>query len=90
MSRRKAVGRLKGERDRIANWDRQRRRGQQIPDLTGPDLFEANPEEANLFSANLTRASLISASLTEANLGKANLSDSTRFVNVDLSEVQGV
>ncbi len=60
---------LQGGEDDVAEWNRRREAGDQIPKLSGVDL-----SEANLYVANLSGAYLSEADLSEANLYRANLS----------------
>ncbi len=75
---------LQGGEDDVAEWNRRREAGDQIPKLSGVDLSEANLyvanlsgailSEAQLFWANLSGADLTDANLSRARLGGANLS----------------
>ena len=63
-------------------------------DLSGAHLIEANLSGAGLSGADLSRAELMEANLSGADLSRAKLSNSllwfTIFVDVDLSEVEGL
>ena len=73
MDRDEALKLLKGGPEGIAEWDRLRNVGEQIPDLRGADLHSANLFGADLHSANLHSANLFGANLHSANLHSANL-----------------
>jgi hypothetical protein len=72
MDRDEALRLLKGGPDGIAEWNRRRKSGDGIPDLTNANLREAYLRNANLSGANLSGANLIDANLIDANLGGAD------------------
>jgi hypothetical protein len=74
MERDEALKLLKGGRDGIAEWNRRRDSGEQIPNLHGAKLIEANLSRVRLFAADLREAKLHGAKLSGANLYGANLS----------------
>ena len=79
MDRDEALKLLRGGEEGIAEWNRRRESGEELPNLMEADLIRANLSGANLtwadFSgANLTDAHLSGANLSEANLSGANLS----------------
>jgi hypothetical protein len=83
MDRDEALKLLKGGEGGIAEWNRRREDGREIPDVSADDLRAFNlrraylrliyPRPANLRGANLSAADLRGAYLTEANLSGANL-----------------
>jgi hypothetical protein len=93
MDRDEALKLLTGGPNGIAEWNRRRQAGEEIPDLnraalSETDLRTANLRGASLYEANLSRANLSEANLREANLGwaylrEANLSGA-KLVGADL------
>ena len=73
MERDEAIKLLRGGAEGIAEWGKRRFNGEEIPDLSGANLSEANLSDANLRKADLSRAKLFGANLREANLSEANL-----------------
>jgi uncharacterized protein YjbI with pentapeptide repeats len=94
MDRDEALRLLQGGREGIAEWNRRRSAGEEIPDLDGADFIRADLVGANLSGADLSRATLRDANLNGADLVGANLSRArcwgTIFVDLDLSEVRGL
>jgi hypothetical protein len=90
MNRDAALRLLRGGPEGIAEWNRRRSAGDEVPnlceadlggvDLTGANLSRANLYEANLTGANLSRAQLIGADLYGADLTAAQL------IGADLTE----
>jgi hypothetical protein len=64
---------LTGGREGIAEWNRMRETREEIPDVRGADLREANLRGANLREAELYEANLYGADLREADFHGANL-----------------
>jgi uncharacterized protein YjbI with pentapeptide repeats len=91
MDRDEALRLLQGGREGIAEWNRRRSAGEEIPDLDGADFIRADLVGANLSGADLSRATLRDANLNGADLVGANLSRArcwgTIFVDLDLSVV---
>jgi uncharacterized protein YjbI with pentapeptide repeats len=80
MDRDEALKLLRGGPEGVAEWNRLRVSGEEIPDLAeanliGADLSKANLSRANLGNANLIGANLIGAKLIGAKLIQANLSN---------------
>jgi uncharacterized protein YjbI with pentapeptide repeats len=80
MDRDEAIRLLKGGPEGIREWNGRRRAGEEIPNLRGANLSEANLRgailhRANLRGANLGEADLGEAILHRANLGGANLGE---------------
>lgn len=80
MDRRKAIELLGAGEDGVAEWNRLRQEGEEIPDLSkaklgGANLRRAGLSRADLRGADLCRADLASSSLREANLTEANLTE---------------
>lgn len=85
MTRNQALKLLRGGEEGVAEWNRRRQEGEEIPslseanlswaNLSGTDLSEANLSKANLRWANLSKADLRKAFLRWANLHGANLSE---------------
>jgi TIR domain/Pentapeptide repeats (8 copies) len=73
MDHDEAVKLLNGGREGIAEWNRRRDHGEEIPDFSFADLAGADLSRANLFGA-LSRADLGGANLNSAKLSNANLS----------------
>src|SRR5512135_350025 len=78
MDRNKALRLLKGGSEGVAEWNRRRKAGEEIPplreaDLRGANLIRADIRGANLGKADLGRAALVEADLREANLVGAHL-----------------
>jgi uncharacterized protein YjbI with pentapeptide repeats len=84
MDRDEALRLLKGGPERVAEWNRRREAGEEIPRLAEANLIKAGLRDANLCEANLLRANLreailieailLRADLMQANLSRANLS----------------
>ncbi len=95
MDRDEALELLKDGAQGIAEWNRRRVSGEEIPelkkaDLTGADLSSANLNRANLNDADLIGANLIGANLIDANLGYANLSFATlKGANLGFANLNG-
>jgi hypothetical protein len=94
MDRDEALRLLRGGPEGIAEWNRRRSAGEEIPDLDGAAFIRADLVGANLSGADLSRATLRDANLNGADLVGANLSGArcwgTLFVDLDLSEVRGL
>jgi uncharacterized protein YjbI with pentapeptide repeats len=75
MDREEAIKLLGNPRIGIAEWNRRRADGEEIPDLRSVNLSDASLFEANLSGANLSEATLYWVNLSEANLSGANLSE---------------
>jgi hypothetical protein len=78
MDRNEALRLLKGGSEGVAEWNRRRKAGEEIPhlreaDLRGAHLIRADLRGANLGEADLGRAALVGADLREANLVGADL-----------------
>src|SRR5512135_2350455 len=78
MDRNEALRLLKGGSEGVAEWNRRRKAGEEIPplreaDLRGAHLIRADLRGAHLGKADLGRAALVGADLREANLGGAHL-----------------
>jgi hypothetical protein len=66
---------LKGGEEGIAEWNRRRGKGEQMPRLSGANLSDARLAGVDLSSAALSSAHLVGADLSGANLSGANLSE---------------
>ncbi len=85
MDREEALKLLSRGAEGIAEWNRRRENGVEVPDLSGANLSKAiligahlqgaNLAEADLHGADLHGANLSGANLTKSNLHWANLSD---------------
>jgi len=64
---------LRGGEEEVAEWNRRRCEGEEIPELTEADLRETNLRGANLHAANLSGANLSWADLSGADLIGADL-----------------
>jgi uncharacterized protein YjbI with pentapeptide repeats len=89
MERDEALTLLRGGEEGIAEWNRRRSAGEEIPDLTGANLREAHlrgahPNGAIFTGADLSGADLSFAKLTEAKLYWADLSGAS-LPGADLS-----
>ncbi len=73
ITRDEALGLLNGGDKGIAEWNRRRAAGEEIPDLRGADLSGAYLHGATLWDANLSSADLWNANLSSADLSNANL-----------------
>jgi hypothetical protein len=90
MKRGEALNLLKGGAGGVAEWNRRRKSGEEIPNLSGVNLRMRYPIEANLSGVNLSEANLVGADLSftkliNANLCKADLSEAN-LIGSDLSE----
>ena len=72
MNRDEALKLLRGGADGVAEWNRRRETGEEIPSLEGEDLSGANLTNANLDNTNLSGADLYGASLHHARLCHAD------------------
>ena len=99
MDRDEALRLLTGGPGGIAEWNRRRTAGAELPDLSQADLsradlFRADLSRVNLAGADLAGALLIGAILVGADLAGADLTGArcagTVLTDVDLSEVQGL
>ena len=61
---------LRGGEDRVKEWNRRRREGEEIPDLYGEDLRGANLGGADLSEAKLSEAKLRGADFSHVRLGR--------------------
>jgi uncharacterized protein YjbI with pentapeptide repeats len=93
MDRDEAIRLLKGGEEGIAEWNRRREEGEEIPLLVEFDVRQADLGRANLRWANLSRANLWGANLCQANLSNADLIqanahwakfDRANFIGADL------
>jgi TIR domain/Pentapeptide repeats (8 copies) len=78
MDRNEALRLLKGGSEGVAEWNRRRKAGEEIPhlreaDLRGAHLIRADLRGAHLGKADLGRAALVGADLREAHLVGAHL-----------------
>ena len=73
MDRDEALKLLRGGEEGVAEWNRRRSEGEEIPDLSGADLRGADLRGADLSYAYLVEAKLLRANLSSANLTKADL-----------------
>jgi hypothetical protein len=89
MDRDEALRLLKGGPEGVAEWNRRREAGEEIPDLVGARLDRARLDGASLVGARLVGASLVGASLDGASLDGATCRG-TVFADADLSEVKGL
>jgi hypothetical protein len=84
MDRDEALRLLRGRTEGIADWNRRRLAGEEVPDLRGADLR----------GGHLRGVHLIEADLGGADLGGADLEGAkcqwTIFADVNLSEVKGL
>jgi uncharacterized protein YjbI with pentapeptide repeats len=89
MDRDKAIKLLRGGQEGIAEWNRNRPRGLDVPDLEWADLVGAYLADADLIFANLANANLSRATFTRANFANANLTNANlsegRFYATDLN-----
>jgi Pentapeptide repeats (8 copies) len=94
MDRDEALRLLEGGPEGVAEWNRRREAGEEIPNLSEADLTGARLVGARLVGARLDRARLVGARLVGARLVGARLDGArcggTTFANVDLSEVKGL
>ncbi len=79
MDRDEALELLRGGNDGVSEWNRRRRKGEEIPILSSADLSGAMLSHADFTDADLSRADLRSADLCKANLSKATLTDTNLF-----------
>jgi len=89
VDREEALRLLKGGTEGVAEWNRRREEGEEIPSLKGAVLIgavliEADLSDANLFKADLSGTRLSKASLSRANLGRATLAGAN-LEDADLS-----
>ena len=100
MDKDEALKLLRGGEEGIAEWNRWREDGREIPDLDGADLhgailsgailIRAHLSEANLHGANLRKANLSEAHLHRADLNGANLSlANLNGANLSLADLNG-
>ena len=83
MTRDEALKLLRGGKDGIRKWNRLRRAGEEIPDLSNADLSGTDLIRADLIRADLTGADLSGADLITAHLGDAKL-DCTNLTDANL------
>jgi TIR domain/Pentapeptide repeats (8 copies) len=89
MDRNEALRLLKGGSEGVAEWNRRRKAGEEIPPLREADLRGAHLIRADLRGAHLGKADLGRAALGGADLDRARCRR-TNFADVDLSEIQGL
>jgi uncharacterized protein YjbI with pentapeptide repeats len=85
MEREEAIKLIRGGPEGVAEWNRRREAGEEIPDLSDAYLSWADLSDANLSGAKLFKADLSGAKLFKANLSGANLSGAN-FSQADLSQ----
>lgn len=90
MERDEALRLLKGGPDGITEWNRRRKDGEAIPDLTKATLANVNLTNVNLTGTILTDATLANATLTSAALAQADLRGAdftgTTLLNAQMNE----
>lgn len=73
MDRDEALRLLRGGPEGIHEWNRRRAHGEEIPDLSNANLYEADLSNANLHQVNLSSADLSYAYFRSATLSNASL-----------------